>query len=90
MLRANDEIVMSHIYPPIPVRDFDWQAVWDNDEPDDDGRMLVGHGRTPLAAMVDLLESTEIHEELAEMYRARKRQRSLQAQTTSASQSPSP
>jgi hypothetical protein len=51
-----DEIVVTFVYPPIPIRQFDYQAHFDNDEPDDDGRMMTGHGRTPLAAIVDLLD----------------------------------
>jgi len=48
------------VYPPIPVRDMDWQAVRDDDEPNDDGYMRhVGHGRTEQAAIDDLLESLE-------------------------------
>lgn len=58
-ITRTDEIVLMHVYPPIPIRQFDWQASWDNDEPDDDGRMLTGHGPTPLDAIVDLLDNTE-------------------------------
>lgn len=45
------------VYPPIPVRTMDWQAVYDNDEPDDDGRMAVGHGATETEAIADLIEN---------------------------------
>jgi len=71
MLRSDDEIRIDFIYPPIPIRDFDWQATWENDEPSDDGQMLHGHGRTPLAAIVDLLDSTEMHEEIMNERRAK-------------------
>jgi hypothetical protein len=47
------------VYPPIPIRAFDYCAYFDGDEPDDDGRMLCGHGRTPEAAMIDLVEQFE-------------------------------
>lgn len=58
----NQDIVVTFVYPPIPIRTFDYQATWDGDEPDDDGRMIAGHGRTPLDAIVDLLDSTELYE----------------------------
>jgi hypothetical protein len=59
----DDEIVVHHVYPPIPIRQFDWCATWSNDEPDDDGHMICGYGQTPLAAITDLFESTENHDE---------------------------
>lgn len=71
MMRQEDEIVITFVYPPIPDRNFDWSATWDNDEPDDNGQMLHGHGRTPLDAIRDLLDSTEIHEEIVEEYAAK-------------------
>jgi len=58
--RRSDEIVVTHVYPPIPIREFDWSATWSNDEPDDEGHwILIGYGPTPLAAIVDLLDVTE-------------------------------
>lgn len=57
--RSKEEIRIDHVYPPIPIRDFDWAAYWDNDEPNDAGYMMTGYGRTPLAAIVDLLDQTE-------------------------------
>ena len=40
------------IYPPIPVRKFDWQATrGDYDEGDP-----IGHGETEKEAILDLLE----------------------------------
>lgn len=65
------EIVVDFIYPPIPDRRFDWQAVWDGDEPNDNGQMLHGHGPTPLDAIVDLLDSTEMHDEIVAEYAAK-------------------
>lgn len=62
------EINVDFIYPPIPIRDFDWQATWDGDEPDDNGQMLHGHGRTPLDAIRELLDSTEMYEEIKAEY----------------------
>jgi len=40
---------------PIPLRQFDWIASYDDDEPDDDGNMARGYGRTEQEAIVDLL-----------------------------------
>ena len=57
--RAGERIVAHHEYPPIPIRDFDWQAYFDNDEPDDDGHMLTGNGPTEQEAIDDLLMKTE-------------------------------
>jgi hypothetical protein len=51
------KIIATLIYPPIPIRSMDWQAVYDNDEPDDEGRMDVGHGVTEAEAIADLIEN---------------------------------
>lgn len=45
------------VYPPIPIRTMDWQAVYDDDEPDDDGNMASGHGATETEAVTDLIEN---------------------------------
>ncbi len=47
------------VYPPIPVRDFDWAAYRDGWEPGE----LQGTGRTKEAAIADLLEQEEEAEE---------------------------
>jgi len=62
MLRSRDEILINFVYPPIPIREFDWCATWDNDEPNDNGQMLHGYGRTPLDAIRELLDETENRE----------------------------
>lgn len=51
------KIITSFDYPPIPVRDLDWSAHRDGDEPNDDGQMKMGHGPTESAAILDLHES---------------------------------
>ena len=52
----NERTIRIHFeYPPIPTRDCDYLASFDDDEPDDDGHMLVGVGRTPWDAVFDLL-----------------------------------
>lgn len=45
------------VYPPIPVRSFDWCAV-DDDTYDgaEDSHCLIGYGRTEQEAIADLLE----------------------------------
>ncbi len=50
------KIITTFVYPPIPVRDCDWQAHYDGDEPNDDGHMRVGRGRTEQDAINDLKE----------------------------------
>ena len=64
MLRPDDKIVITHVYPPIPDRQFDWSATWSNDEPDEEGHWrLIGYGPRPLDAIVDLLDCTEDYED---------------------------
>ena len=53
------KIVTSFVYPPIPIRSCDWAAYFDDDEPDDDGNMMVGRGATEQAAIQDLLDLSE-------------------------------
>ena len=47
------------VYPPIPDRRFDWCATFDDDEPDDDGNMTAGYGKTPEEAVHDLKVSAD-------------------------------
>ena len=44
-------IQTSFVYPPIPVRDFDWQAHVEGYEPGD----ALGHGTTEAEAIANLL-----------------------------------
>lgn len=46
-----DPIRTEFVYPPIPIRDFDWSAVRDNYEPG----CPIGYGRTEEAAIADLI-----------------------------------
>lgn len=55
--RKIPKIISTHVYPPIPIRTMDWQAHYDNDEPDDDGRMDAGHGATEEEAIRDLTDN---------------------------------
>lgn len=51
------QIVTEYVYPPIPIRSMDWQATWDDfDGAPDAGPQPVGHGRTKLDAIRELLE----------------------------------
>ena len=55
-----DNITVHFVYPPIPSRQFDWCATYDNDEPDDEGNMLAGYGKTPQEAVADLRDNEEM------------------------------
>jgi hypothetical protein len=44
-----------HVYPPIPIRDFDWSAARDGYEPG----APIGYGRTEAEAIAALLEKED-------------------------------
>ncbi len=44
---------------PIPIRQFDWCAYFDGDEPTDDGQMRQGFGKTEPEAILELLDSCD-------------------------------
>lgn len=51
-------IVTRHVYPPIPIRSFDWCAVDDDTydgAPDSGNRDQIGYGSTEAEAIADLL-----------------------------------
>lgn len=50
----------SFVYPPIPIRQFDWSAV-DDDTYDgaDDSHCPIGHGATEQEAIDDLMQQIE-------------------------------
>jgi hypothetical protein len=48
------KIRTEHVYPPIPIRQFDWCAV-DDDTYDGPGS-LIGHGATEAEAIADFQE----------------------------------
>jgi hypothetical protein len=54
-------IATSHVYPPIPIRSFDWAAYFPDeyDGAPDAGPQLVGCGPTEAAAIADLIERAE-------------------------------
>ena len=47
------KIVTHNVYPPIPIRSFDWCAFFDGEEE----RQEYGYGRTEADAITDLLEN---------------------------------
>jgi hypothetical protein len=49
-------VITNYWAKPIPTRQFDWEAWRDGDEPNDNGQMLCGYGRTEAEAINDLIE----------------------------------
>lgn len=56
------KIVTNYWRKPIPTDKFDWSAHFDDDEPNDDGRMVQGYGATEAAAIADLMIEAEMDE----------------------------
>lgn len=54
MARTTPKIKTHNSFPPIPIRQFDWQAWYDGEE---DEQMACGHGATEEAAIADLIEN---------------------------------
>ena len=52
MTRKSPKIITTDVYPPIPVRNLDWQAHYEGEE---DEQMDVGHGVTEEDAIRDLM-----------------------------------
>lgn len=52
------KIILTHVYPPIPSRQFDWSAVRDGYEPG----ALIGWGATEALAIEDLLAAEDDEE----------------------------
>lgn len=52
------KIITTHIYPAIPIRDFDWEAIR---ESYDEG-YFIGVGKTEQAAIDNLLELEQENE----------------------------
>ena len=48
------KIIITYVYPPIPIRSFDWQAYYDGYE-----EGACGWGSTPKLALDDLLEQDD-------------------------------
>lgn len=54
-----------HVYPPIPIRQYDWCAVDDDTydgAPDSTTRNQIGYGTTPEEAIADLRSILEEEE----------------------------
>lgn len=56
---AGEKVVTDYWRKPGPTDQFDWSAYFDNDEPSDNGGMMVGYGATEVAAVEDLLRLAE-------------------------------
>jgi len=56
MIADPRNIVVTHVYPPIPLRQFDYSAVRDGYEPGDP----IGYGKTAFDAERDLIETEEL------------------------------
>ena len=57
--RAGRRIRTEFVYPPIPLRQFDWSAIDDDTydgAPDSGNRGQIGRGETEEAAIADLLD----------------------------------
>lgn len=52
------KILTTFDHPPIPTREMDWSAI-DEDTYGGEANDPIGRGRTPLAAVEDLLEQLE-------------------------------
>jgi len=53
------KVVTNFWMKPIPPREFDWCATFENDEPNDNGQMLHGYGATEAEAIEELLTNYE-------------------------------
>lgn len=53
-----EKIITEYVYPPIPVRLWDWAATFENYEAGD----FVGTGPTEHDAIANLLNETEWHQ----------------------------
>ena len=53
------KIITSYVYPPIPLRQFDWSAVTDDYDGAEDSHCPIGYGRTETEAIADLMEQIE-------------------------------
>ena len=51
--------ITEYVRPPIPVRDYDWSAVFENYEPG----QPMGWGPTKEAAVADLIEQQEVRDD---------------------------
>ena len=56
------KIITEHVFPPIPIRQFDWAAYDENYEPPDSdgvGGGIDGYGRTEAEAIADYKQKVE-------------------------------
>lgn len=52
MTRSRNEIITEFVFPPIPIRSFDWCAY----RKDSDEFSILGEGKTELEAITNLIE----------------------------------
>ena len=54
------QVHTSFDHPPIPIRNKDWSAIWDDYDyaPDESWPSPIGHGATEKEAIQDLLDAT--------------------------------
>ena len=58
-MNANQKIITTFILPPIPIRDFDWQATFDDYDGAEDSKCPMGFGSTEQEAINNLLNISE-------------------------------
>ena len=56
------KIITRYVYPPIPVRQFDWSAVTDDYDGAEDSHCPIGYGATEAEAIADLKQQLEDRE----------------------------
>lgn len=59
-MEYNGRKIITHFdYPPIPVRNCDWSAVFDDYDGAEDSNCPIGRGATEKEAVQDLIEQVE-------------------------------
>lgn len=63
-----EKIITNYWRKPGPTKrnEFDWEAYFDNDEPNDNGSMMVGYGATESEAIADLMRLAQEAEDCRE------------------------
>jgi hypothetical protein len=65
-----ERIRTEFVYPPIPIRNFDWQAVYDDYDGAEDSHCPIGHGRTEADAVLDLIDNAPRYPDCCERWPA--------------------
>lgn len=53
------KIITNFDYPPIPLREYDWSAVFDDYDGAEDSNCPIGRGVTEKDAVADLIDQVE-------------------------------